>query len=245
MTTFSLLQFTTDDDSLALMFGNRPLVWAEGAQDEIAVQFSKDGDYVATGPELLPLYYSHVADQLEHELKQLFIQLFDTYIRADERYVNALGSPQLGVRELVEQSLAADGLSIYRGATGPGSYLLRAWRAHNPKRGLHLLKSYLQLLWPNVWTAHQMWQDKGEVYPTELVEEDGGDHYLTSRVHVSLPARSTSGADVNAISSGLKASVPARVVMQLSIFTEEAFDLGVAALFERGVVGRHYEGNFT
>lgn len=228
-----------------LLFGNRPLILAEGEQDVVAVEFVKDEDEQAEGPELLPLYYSHVADQLEHELKQIFMRLFDAYIRSDERYVNALGTPHLGVRELVEQSLAADGLSIYRGAAGPGAYLLRAWRAHNPKRGLHLLKSYLQLLWPNVWKATQMWQDKAEAYPDGLVEEDEGDHFLTSRVHVTLPARSTSGADVNAISAGLKGSVPARVFLQLSIVADESFSLGVASIFECGVVGRHYEGNFS
>lgn len=196
-------------------------------------------------PELLPLYHSHEADQLEHELKSIFFDLFNTYIRPDERYVNVLGTTHLGPRELVEQSLAADGLSIYRGAQGPGAYLLRAWRAHNPKRGLHLLTAYLQLLWPNVWKATQMWQDKAAAYPTALVEEDGGNHFLTSRVHVTLPSRATAGSDVNAISSGLRASVPARVLLDLSIITEETFDMGLAAVYELGVVGRHYEGTFT
>lgn len=199
----------------------------------------------ANAPELLPLVNSHEADQLEHELKQIFIDVFDAYIRSDERYVNVLGVPHLGPRELVEQSLAADGLSIYRGAHGPGAYLLRSWRAHNPKRGLHLLKTYLQLLWPNVWTATQMWQDKAQPYPTELTEEDEGNHFLTSRVHVSLPSRTTTGSDVNAISSGLRASVPARVVLDLSIFTDEVFEMGMAAVYETGLVARHYEGSFS
>lgn len=198
-------------------------------------------------PELQPLMASHEADQLESELKALFADLFKANVRPDERYVNVLGMPQHGVRTLIEQSLAADGLSIYRGAdnaAGAGAYLLRAWRARNPKRGLHLLKTYLQLLWPNVWTADQMWQGKSEPYPTALVPEDGGDHYLTSRVHVTLPAKVTTGGDVNAISSGLRASLPARMVMNFAIVSSEEFEVGVANLFYAGTVAQSYEGTF-
>lgn len=201
----------------------------------------------AEAPELQPLMASHEADQLEAELKALFANLFKTYIRPDERYVNVLGMPQHGVRTLIEQSLAADGLSIYRGAdnaAGAGAYLLRAWRARNPKRGLHLLKTYLQLLWPNVWTADQMWQRKDEPYPTALVPEDGGEHYLTSRVHVTLPAKVTTGGDVNAISSGLRAALPARMVMNFAIVSSEEFGVGVANLFYAGTVAQSYEGTF-
>lgn len=196
-------------------------------------------------PGLLPLRVSHEADQTERELKALFILLFEKYLRSDERYINVLGAPHLGPRDLVEQSLAADGLSIYRGSTvalGAGAYLLRAWRAHNPKRGLHLLKTYLQLLWPNVWTAVQMWQQVGQPYPTVLEEEDLGSHYRTSRVHVSLPSYVTSGSDLNAISSGLRAAVPARILLNLAITSDSEFQLGMANGAYRGAVARHYEG---
>lgn len=199
-------------------------------------------------PELLPLVCSHEADDLEAELKALFIQLFEAALRADERHVNVLGMPHLGPRELVEQSLAADGLSIYRGASvaaGAGAYLLRSWRSMNPKRGLHLLQTYLQLLWPNVWTASQMWQRKAGIYPNALAAENGGNHYLTSRVNVSLPSSATTGGDLNAISAGLRAALPARMLMNLAITSEEEFEFGVASAFYGGLVAQHYEGSFT
>jgi hypothetical protein len=200
------------------------------------------------GPEMLPLVRSHEADQLEAELKAIFLLMYETYIRPDERYVNVLGMPQHGPRELIEMSLANDGLSIYRGAgvaSGAGAYLLRAWRAHNPKRGLHLLRTYLQLLWPNVWTADQMWQDKAEDYPTALSSTDGGNHFLTSRVNVSLPARVTSGGDLNAIQSGLRASLPARMVMELAIASEDSFGIGIATAYVPGFVAQSYEGTIS
>lgn len=199
-------------------------------------------------PALAPLVASHAADDLEAELKEVFLDLFESEIRPDERYVNVLGVPHLGIRELVEQSLASDGLSIYRGATNAsnaGAYLLRSWRSGNPKRGLHLLKVYLQLMWPNVWSAKQMWQDKARPYPTALSAEDGGNHYLTSRVNVTLPARTTTGGDVSAISAGLRASLPARMVMNLAITSEEEFSMGIANAYYVGLVAQSYEGTFS
>lgn len=204
--------------------------------------------YQAEPPALLPLVNSAEADAIEAELKELFIYLFETELREDERFINTLGMPHLGTSSQVEQSLAVDGLSIYRGAAaagGAGAYLLRSWRAHNPKRGLALLKTYLQLLWPNVWTATQMWQDKAQPYPTALVEEDGGNHFLTSRVHVTLPSRSTTGGDVSAISAGLRASLPARMLLRLTITTEEEFSMGIAMGYRSGLVAQAYEGSFT
>lgn len=204
--------------------------------------------YAPEEPELLPLARSHEADQLETELKGLFMLMFETHIRSEERYVNVLGMPQHGPRELIEMSLAEDGLSIYRGAdtaSGAGSYLLRAWRAHNPKRGLHLLETYLQLFWPNVWKANQMWQDKAEAYPTALVPEDEGNHFLTSRVNVALPARVTNGGDLNAIQSGLRSALPARIVMQLAIESEDNFGIGIATAYHPGFVAQSYVGTVS
>lgn len=199
-------------------------------------------------PALLPLAYSHEADEVEAELKAIFMLLFETYIRQDERYANVLGMPQLGPRALVEQSLASDGLSIYRGATaaaGAGSYLLRSWRSFNPKRGKHLLETYLQLLWPNVWVADQMWQDKAQAYPDALSSTDGGNHFLTSRINVSLPSSATTGGDVSAISAGLRAALPARMVLNLAITAEEEFETGIACAFEIGIYAQAFEGAFS
>jgi hypothetical protein len=203
--------------------------------------------YVPNPPSMAPLEASHAADVLEAELKALFIEMFERFVRPDERYVNLMGMPQYGTRELIDASLANDGLSIYRGADAggnAGSYLLRSWRAKNPKRGTHLLETYLQLLWPNVWTSRQMWMSKapGAAYPADVVGEDGGNHFLTSRVNVTLPSSATTGGDVAAISSGLRASVPARVVLNIAIETVEDIGIGFAGVVSSGVVGQAFEG---
>lgn len=201
---------------------------------------------VAQEPDLAPLQRSWEVNDVEKELKALFKELFDTYVRPDERYVNLLGTPHLGSYELLHSSLAADGLSIYQGGVSgmeSGLYLLRAWRAHNPKRGLHLLKTYLQLLWPNVWECVQMWQDKAQAYPTALSDKDGGNHFLTSRVHVSLPARATNGSDLNSVQYGLRSTLPARFVMNFTIEQEETVkEVFVASTVWRGFVSGSFKG---
>lgn len=239
----------------ALAGPTRPRVFSAGVIDvggTMDVQ-SATGEpppvYVPVEPALQPLAASAEADELEAELKALFMLMFERHVRPDERYVNVLGMPQHGPPELVNESLLSDGLSIYRGAdasSGAGAYLLRAWRAMNPKRGLHLLETYLQLLWPNVWSADQMWMSKapGAVYPNALSKTDGGNHYLTSRVNVRLPARVTTGGDLASIEQGLRASVPARIVLNLAIETEESIGLGVAAVMYAGAVVQTYEGDF-
>lgn len=201
----------------------------------------------AEEPALQPIGASFAATRIEDELRSVFMQTFETLMRPSERQANSLGNPHLGNRELTDQSLAADGLQIYQGAgvsNGGGNYLLRSWRAHNPKRGLHLLKTYLQMLWPNVWTCTQLWHEKGKEYPTALSPTDGGNHYLTSRVDVSLPSRVTKGADLASVQSGLRAAIPARVLLTLTIKADDIYsERAVGCVMERGFVTQIYEGN--
>lgn len=201
----------------------------------------------AEEPALQPMAASFAATRVEDELRGVFMHTFEKHLRQSERQANSLGNPHLGNRELVDQSLAADGLQIYQGAgvsNGAGNYLLRSWRSHNPKRGLHLLKTYLQMLWPNVWTCTQLWHEKGKPYPTALSETDGGNHYLTSRVDVSLPSRVTKGADLASVQSGLRAAIPARMVLSLTIKADDIYtERAVGCVVERGFVTQVYEGN--
>ncbi len=95
-------------------------------------------------------------------------------------------------------------------------YLFRAWTARNPKRGLHFLKCYLQLLWPNQWTYDQMWQLKTAVYPNALSKRSdlGSDphatHFLTSRIAITLTASDISAAQIIQVLGPLRSTLGAR-----------------------------------
>src|ERR1700756_2834214 len=120
-------------------------------------------------PTLAPLVNSAAYDEVEAELKQVFLDLFGTYLRSTERDLNVVGVPHLGSLDLLEKMIKQDGLAVFGDDTYAVQYLYRAWHARNPKRGMIFLKTYLQLIWPNGWIVDQLWQDKRLPYPTKLV----------------------------------------------------------------------------
>lgn len=169
-------------------------------------------------PDLLPLRHSHEANQVEAELKAVFMDLVANYVRERERNIHTLGVPHLGGQDQFERAVKQDGLALLRaGDQRAMRYLFKAWKARNPKRGLHILRLYLQLLWPNSWECNQQWQDKSAPYPTALSDTDGGNHYLTSRVRVKISAGITDGSDVAVVAPALRSVVPAKVLLNVVI----------------------------
>lgn len=197
-------------------------------------------------PDLVPLRESHEADQLETELKALFILLFEQFIRPGEREINTVGTPHLGPFEQFERAVKAEGLALVRrGDEEAMRYMLRAWKARNPKRGLHMLRLYMRLLWPEGWRVDQLWCDKSMPYPTSLRLSDGGNHYLTSRVNVTISSGVTSGEDVNAVVPALRSVVPARILLSLTLEQRSTADIGVAAAIYQGTEVQSFTANFV
>lgn len=196
-------------------------------------------------PALQPLVNSHEADQVEAELKALFIRLFEQHIRPSERRVFTLGAPHLGPFDQVEQAVKAEGLALIRqGEPEAMRTIFKAWRGLNPKRGLHMLRLYLQLMWPNSWTMNQMWQLKTGTYPNELSPTDGGNHFLTSRVAVKINANITDGADVAAVLPAMRSVLPARLLLGVTIEQIMESSVGLANGLYQGMVLQRFEGEF-
>lgn len=195
-------------------------------------------------PDMTPLRESHEADQLEAELKGLFLHLFEQFVRPAEREINTVGTPHLGSFEQFERAVKNDGLAIVRrGDEESMRYLFRAWKARNPKRGLHMLRLYMRLLWPEGWRVDQLWCSRSGVYPVDLRLSDGGDHFLTSRVNVTISSGVTSGADVDAVAPALRSVVPARILLTLTLEQRSASTLGVAASFYSGAAIQSFTAN--
>lgn len=195
--------------------------------------------------DLAPLVNSDEADEFEAGLKDLFKLMYDTYIKPSERFINTSGTPHIGPFEQVELAAKSEGLALQRrGGEAAMRYLFRAWRAKNPKRGLHMLRAYLQVLWPNGWTMTQMWQDFEAAYPT-LSVTDGGNHFLTSRINVQIAASSSDGSDVQAAASSLRSVLAARFVLNVSIKQQTEVPLGVAPYMYAGCVFETFSGTFT
>ncbi len=182
-------------------------------------------------PALTPLVNSFSVDDVEDELKRLFIDLFHysdppdapvTIIKksfAESLFdANVLGAAHLGTFDLVKRSINADGLSLLpNNQEGPNTrYLYRAWRARNMQgRGLFFLKTYLRLLYGPSVTVEQQMQHTKYTYPNRLSDrKTTGDHankYLTSRIHITLNVNDSSG-DLSVIIPIISSIVPARIV---------------------------------
>lgn len=211
----------------------------------MAARFKQNPATKQDAASLAPLLESHEANALETELKALFAQLFNTYVRPQERETNTAGTPHIGPFVQVERAVKSEGLALVRKSDdGAMRYLFRAWRANNPKRGLGMLRAYLQLLWPNSFTITQMWAQKLTTYPTVLATADGGNHYLTSRVNVEISAGSSDGTDVAQLGPSLRSVLPARILLNVSLLQQSQIDVAMTPAIYNATV-EIFEGSFT
>lgn len=166
--------------------------------------------------KLEPLKQSYDETEQELAVKQAFMQLIESSLRSTERKINVYGSPHLGDYELKARFSKQNGFAIINKDDATMHYLFKAWRYRNRMRGLHLLRTYLQLLWANRWTANQMWQDKNAPYPTALVGEAGAtsNHYLTNRIHVAIDAEVTA-AEILKFAPSIRTTLAAKYIIKL------------------------------
>lgn len=126
---------------------------------------------IAQLPSLRPLASSFAENDIEADLKQLFLDLFSDQLAVDSFDVNVLGVPHLGSFDLVRRAVNLDGLVLLQGDQEEAStrYLYRAWKSGDIQgRGIHFLRTYLNLLFPGLCEVTQLWQDKSQPYPTAL-----------------------------------------------------------------------------
>lgn len=180
-------------------------------------------------PDLAPLRASHEANDVETELKALFMLMLDAFLRPGERQVNTIGTPHLGPFTQVERAVKSEGLALFRRSDENAMrFLFRAWRARNPKRGLHMLRTYLQLLWPNDWSVSQLHQAKNKPYPLDLYNVEGPDRYRTSRVLVGIASGDASEEEVLGVIPALRSVVPARILLDIILLNQMEQDIAMA-----------------
>ena len=196
---------------------------------------------------MLPLqksvdYQDDDEDSIEHELKLLFIALFEHYLRTKFRRIDHFGYPHLLDTpdfEAVQRFIKLDGLSLLNRETNNQPYMLevfRAWRGQHSRRGLGFLEFYLQMLWPNAWTIKQQYHPIATQnnYPLDILDDEVANSFLTSRVAVTIdPNQLTSPSEVTKMLPSLKRVVPARIVLNVSLGVDVVvpFNLEVGMAF--------------
>ena len=180
-----------------------------------------------------PLQNSWAANDVENDLRNLALQLYDDNLRELADEINVYGVPHLGPFRLVERNVTRDGLMVLRQGDEVGMrYLFKAWRFRNPRRGFHFLRTYLQVLFGDVSEIAQLWQKKSEPYPTALKSladitnagESVSDYFLTSRVSVNIDTEIVPSR----ITASLKSTLAARFVIDVRLAKFQASELAVA-----------------
>lgn len=131
-------------------------------------------------PDIAPLRESHASGQIEAELKALFGELFSAL--SEETFdASVLGTPHLGSFSLVRRAVNADGLVLLKGEREEAAtrYLYRAWKSGDvQKRGLHFLRTYLQMLFPGASEVKQLWHDKRFPYGDAFILNEPRDPFF-------------------------------------------------------------------
>lgn len=192
-------------------------------------------------PKLKALENSFTVNDEEKELRDLFIQVFRETLSAKVYDLNVSGATHLGSFESIKHSINADGLTILQGDREESAtrYLYRAWQARDRNgRGMHFLRTYLHLLYPNACQVAQIWQDKDKEYTKGMhsvleMDSEGNAYvpdpekqWLTSRLEIALDLTVTNRS-ITTLTSIFRAILPARLVPQFRFWMkfETALDI--------------------
>lgn len=192
---------------------------------------------------LYPLVEQKEFEQLEAEIKEAFVEVYQQMLGQKMRDLLHYGSPHLANNlELLKKFFLADGLAIPRADTEIQylQHLMKAWRIKNPKRGFHFLRTYLQMLYPNNFRITQLWQESSRPYPTALSSEEeakrkGTPHWLTSRVKIEVTDWEETGDGLFQYRPTLQAILGARFLLELYVLREfgnkQPTEIGMGAAF--------------
>ena len=175
-------------------------------------------------PELTPLKNSFAVDDVENDLRNLFIDLFESMMAQTAFDMNVLGVGHLGSMDLIRKLVNVDGLALIDGPREETAtrYLYKAWKSRNKNgRGFHFLATYLQLLFPNGYNIDQMAQAKSGTYPNQLSPLSRADStkFSTSRVRVALDSSKATWENVIKMAPILSSIIPARLILYFAMLT--------------------------
>lgn len=175
-------------------------------------------------PELTPLKNSFTVDDVENDLRNLFIDLFESLMAQSAFDMNVIGVGHLGSMDLIRKLVNVDGLALIDGEREETAtrYLYKAWKSRNKNgRGFHFLATYLQLLFPNGYAIEQMAQTKAGTYPNQLSPLKNADttKFSTSRVRIALDSSKATWENIDKMAPILASIIPARLILYFAMLT--------------------------
>jgi len=197
------------------------------------------GFKTSVAPQLVPLQNSHATDDIEAGLYQLALDLFKQFENPTFNAINA-GAGHLGTADFVKRSMNRDGLTMLASEREDQlmRYLYRAWKASDQQgRGLHFLRTYLQMLYPNEWELWHFQQPKAMPYPTFLEPWEAGSEvkdgfFLTSRISVKIDGNNRNAPLLGNFIPILQSVIPARLLVDFSTFKQATAKVELACQIE-------------
>lgn len=156
---------------------------------------------------------------LETAMAKAFKQVFADVFQQRIQDILDYGAPHLGSRTVVERFTKQDGLVVLR-RPQTSDTLMRViyanWSSMANKRGLGFLEFVLRMLWTDQWQIKRMWHPISTYlsYPRFLVDEEKPNHFLTSRIRISID-ESVDLAELIELSPILRKLVPANIVVKV------------------------------
>jgi hypothetical protein len=137
---------------------------------------------------LTALERSHSVNDVEKQLKQLFIAIFDDLLLDKFTDASYLGAPTHASFEQLKISAAFSGLEhITTGLTKVQlQHLYKIWSTRNQDRGFYFFNAILQAFFPNRFTIAQVWHSKALTYPSNPLPANDPDAFLTSRINITI-----------------------------------------------------------
>ncbi|MCU4321770.1 hypothetical protein KTH44_21990 [Acinetobacter bereziniae] len=169
---------------------------------------------------LAPYEQSFAYDQLEQDIKNIFIDVFNELYSNEIEDLHFYGMPHLGSANVVERFTKQDGLAVLR-RPDSSDKLMRViystWRSLASKRGFAFLEFLLQTLWANQWKIQRVYHSiaMADLYPTVATVQPIEESFLTSRIMITLDA-DVDFAEVSELAPTLFRLVPANIVAQIT-----------------------------
>lgn len=168
---------------------------------------------------LYPLTEREEYGDLEQELKNCFLEVYKNTLAPKIERLNTYGMPHLSELDLLKKWFSAEWLN-YPYADGEQeylSYLLKAWKVKNPKRGFHFLHTFLRAAFGNNFEVSQQWQGKEQAYPTDLrkTAEKKESDWLTSRILIEVTDSKETGDTILKLAPIIRSIIAARFLVEL------------------------------
>lgn len=152
---------------------------------------------------------------LAKAFKQVFADVFEQQVQDMLDY----GCPHLGSRKVIERFSKQDGLVVLRRPLTSDT-LMRViyanWSSLASERGLGFLEFVLRMIWTDQWQIKRLWHPIKTYlnYPAHITVEEKPDHFLTSRLRISIED-TVDTSEIVELAPIIRRLVPANIVVKV------------------------------